>query len=81
MEKAKEFLESLVKSLVDNPSMVTVESRTDEMGVLLTLHVAKEDMGQVIGRLGETAKCLRTLVRIVGVKQGARVTLKIAEPA
>src|SRR3989338_4825186 len=74
------FLEYVVKSLVDNPDDVKVDRKVDEMGVLLTLKVNPANMGQVIGRSGNTAKALRTLLRVVGMKHNARVTLKIEEP-
>ena len=74
------FLEYVVKSLVDNPDDVKVARKVDEMGVLLTLKVNPANMGQVIGRSGNTAKALRTLLRVVGMKHNARVTLKIEEP-
>src|SRR6185436_15292504 len=76
----KEFLEYLVKALVDNPADVKVERKVDEMGVLLSLTVNPADMGQIIGREGSTAKAIRNLVRIVGLKNHARVNLKIEEP-
>lgn len=76
----QEFLEYLVKSLVDNPDKVEVNRKVDEMGVLLTLKVAPEDMGKIIGRSGNTAKAIRSLLRIVGIKNNARVNLKIEEP-
>ncbi len=76
----KDFLEFLVKSLVDHPDDVRVERKVDEMGVLLTLRVNSMDMGQVVGRQGATAKAIRSLLRIVGVKNNARVNLKIEEP-
>ena len=76
----QEFLEYLVKSIVDHPDEVKVDRKVDEMGVLLTLKVHQQDMGQVVGRQGSTAKSIRTLLRIVGVKNNARVNLKIEEP-
>ena len=76
----KEFLEYIVKELVDHPGDVKVERKVDEMGVLLSLKVNPEDMGQIIGREGSTAKAIRNLVRIVGLKNHARVNLKIEEP-
>jgi len=76
----QEFLEYLVKSLVDHPDDVKVDRKVDEMGVLLSLHVNAQDMGQVVGRQGATAKAIRSLLRIVGVKNNARVNLKIEEP-
>jgi predicted RNA-binding protein YlqC (UPF0109 family) len=79
-EKEKDFLEYIVKTIVDNPSAVKVERRVDEMGVLLTLKVDRADMGKVIGKDGNTAKAIRTLLRVVGIKNNARVNLKIEEP-
>ena len=79
-ENDKEFLEYVVKELVDNPGDVKVERKVDEMGVLLSLTVNPADMGQIIGREGSTAKAIRNLVRIVGLKNHARVNLKIEEP-
>ena len=76
----QEFLEFLVKSIVDHPEEVIVDRKVDEMGVLLTLKVNSQDMGQVVGRQGSTAKAIRSLLRIVGVKNNARVNLKIDEP-
>jgi predicted RNA-binding protein YlqC (UPF0109 family) len=80
MEQDQEFLEYVVKGLVDNPDAVKVDRAVDEMGVLLTLDVAAEDMGKIIGRSGNTAKAIRTLLRVVGMKNNSRVNLKINEP-
>ncbi len=76
----KEFLELLVKELVENPNDVKIDRSVDEMGVLLTLSVNPVDMGKIIGRSGNTAKAIRTLLRVVGMKHNARVNLKINEP-
>lgn len=76
----QQFLESLVKALVDNPDSVHTNRTVDEMGVLLTLDVHADDMGKIIGRSGNTAKAIRTLLRVVGMKHDARVNLKINEP-
>lgn len=78
--KDQEFVEYVVKSIVDNPDDVSTERTVDEMGVLLTLKVNPEDMGNVIGRSGQTARALRTLLRVVGAKNNSRVNLKIYEP-
>ena len=78
--KDQEFVEYVVKALVDNADKVKVERRVDEMGVLITLDVDAADMGKIIGRDGATAKALRTLLRVVGMKNNARVNLKINEP-
>ncbi len=79
-EKDKELLEFIVKTLVDHPDDVKIERKIDEMGVLLSLKVNPEDMGQLIGRAGSTARAIRSLIRIVGLKNHARVNLKIEEP-
>jgi predicted RNA-binding protein YlqC (UPF0109 family) len=76
-----EFLTFVVKTLVDNPEEVSVKREIDELGVLLTLDVNPTDMGKVIGKDGNTAKALRTLLRVVGMKNNARVNLKINEPS
>lgn len=80
MENDQQFVEFVVKALVDHPDDVKTERVVDEMGVLITLHLNAEDMGQVIGRMGQTAKAIRTLLRVVGAKHKARVNLKIYEP-
>lgn len=80
MERDQEFLEYAVKALVDNPDAVKSERVIDQMGVLLTLTVAPEDMGKIIGKSGKTAEALRILLRVVGMKHNARVNLKINEP-
>ena len=80
MHKDQEFLEYVVKSLVDTPEDVKVDRKVDEMGVLMTLEVNPVDMGKIIGRQGNTAKAIRTLLRVVGMKFNARVNLKINEP-
>ncbi len=80
MEKDQEFLEFVVKGLVDHPEDVKINRTVDEMGVLLMLDINAEDMGKVIGRSGNTAKAIRTLLRVVGMKNNARVNLKINEP-
>ena len=76
----QQFVEYVVKSLVDNPDKVRTTRTVDEMGVLITLDVDPADMGQVIGRSGQTAKSIRTLLKTVGAKNGARVNMKINEP-
>src|SRR6185312_13119520 len=80
MERDQQFLEYVIKALVDNPNDVKINRTVDEMGVLLTLSVNKDDMGKVIGRSGQTAKAIRTVLRVVGMKNDARVNLKIEEP-
>lgn len=76
-----QFLEYVVKALVDHPDDVKIKRTVDEMGVLMTLDVNPEDMGKIIGRSGNTAKAIRILLRVVGMKNNARVNLKINEPS
>jgi len=76
----QDFLEFIIKALVDHSDDVKIDRKVDEMGVLLSLKVNPEDMGQIIGREGATARSIRSLVRIVGLKNHARVNLKIEEP-
>ncbi|MFH1789537.1 MAG: KH domain-containing protein [bacterium] len=76
-----DFLVSMVKSIVSYPDDVKADRTVDERGVLITLDVNPADMGSVIGRSGQTARAIRTLLRVVGAKNNARVNLKINEPA
>ncbi len=76
----QEFVETVVRSIVGHPDDVRTERTIDERGVLITLHINQEDMGYVIGRQGQTARSIRTLLKIVGAKSNARVNLKIFEP-
>ena len=80
MEQDQQFVDDVVKAIVNNPDDVRTERTVDERGVLISLHVNPEDMGYVIGRSGQTARSIRTLLKIVGAKNNARVTLKIIEP-
>lgn len=75
----QQFVEYIVKNLVENPDSVNVERIIDEKGVLLTLTVSDEDLGRIIGRRGATAQSLRNLLRALGVKNDARYNLKIVE--
>jgi uncharacterized protein len=79
-ERDQEFVEYLAKQLVEKPEDVKVKRSVDEMGVLLELTVDKDDMGVIIGKEGKTAKAIRTLLRVLGAKNDARVNLKIVEP-
>ncbi len=73
----QQFVEYIVKTLVNNPEKVSVERTIDEKGVLLELNVDPEDVGRVIGRRGATAQSIRTLLRALGTKNDARYNLKI----
>src|SRR3989344_3683491 len=81
MEADQQFIEMLVRAIVNNPEDVKTNRTIDERGVLITLDVNPTDMGYVIGREGQTARSMRTLLKIVGAKHNARVNLKINEPA
>ena len=76
----QEYVEYVVKGIVGHPDDVKTERTIDERGVLITLHINPEDMGYVIGRQGQTARSIRTLLKIVGAKNNARVNLKVYEP-
>ncbi|HBK33621.1 TPA: RNA-binding protein [Candidatus Uhrbacteria bacterium] len=76
----QEFVEYIVRAIVNHPDDVRTERIVDERGVLITLFINQEDMGYVIGRQGQTARAVRTLLKIVGAKKNARVNLKIYEP-
>lgn len=74
------FVEQIVKQIVEKPEEVVIERTVDEMGVLITLKVSKDDMGKIIGKGGQTAKAIRVLLRVIGSKNNSRVNLKIVEP-
>ncbi|HLD17526.1 MAG TPA: KH domain-containing protein [Patescibacteria group bacterium] len=74
------FVEFVVRHLVNHPDDVRTERTVDERGVLITLFINQDDLRYVIGRQGQTARALRTLLKIVGAKRNARVNLKIYEP-
>jgi len=76
----QEFVESIVKAIVENPNDVSTSRSVDERGVLIELTVNPADMGKIIGKEGKTAKSIRTLLRVFGAKSNARVNLKIVEP-
>ena len=80
METDQAFLEYVVKQIVTSPDKVEVTRTIDDLGVLITLKVDKEDMGRIIGKEGQTAKALRTLLRVIGSRNNLRVNMKILEP-
>ena len=80
IDRDKDFVEMIIKEIVNKPEAVKVVRTVDELGVLLSVKVDPEDMGLLIGRAGSTAKAIRTLARIVGMRNNARVNLKIEEP-
>ena len=78
-ELDQQFIEYVVKNLVDHPDDVKIERSIDDRGVLLELTVNEEDMGRIIGKAGSTAKAIRTLLRVVGAKTDERLNLKIVD--
>lgn len=77
---ARDFIEFVVKQIVDHPEEVEVVQTVDNLGVLITLKVGRADMGKIIGKAGQTAKALRVLLRMMGSQRDARYNLKIIEP-
>ena len=77
--QASEFLSFVIDSLVECKNEVTIEEKHDDLGTLLTLKVAKSDMGTIIGKEGRTISAIRTVLRVYGSKHDERVNLKIIE--
>ena len=80
MENPNTYLEAIIKPLMSQPEAVKIENKIDELGTLLTVTVAKEDMGKIIGKAGETAKAIRRLIHQWGMTNQARIAIKISEP-
>ena len=76
-----QFIEFIIKNIVDEPDKVVITRQTDDMGILIILKVAKNDMSKIIGKNGQTVKAIRILLHIIGSKEQNRVNLKIEEPA
>lgn len=81
MEFDQQFVEFIVKALVNKPEEVTSERKVDEQGVLITVHTSPEDTGYVIGKSGKTAVAIRTLLATIGAKANMRVSFRIDAPA
>jgi uncharacterized protein len=75
----RELVAYLARALVSNPEAVEVEEYEEAGELVIELHVAKEDLGRVIGREGKVANALRTIARAAGTDDGRRVTVEIAE--
>lgn len=80
METDQQFVEAIIKGIVSNPDAVKVDRTVDERGVLLSVNVDQTDIGYVIGKKGQTVNAIRTLAKVIGAKNNARVNLKIIEP-
>lgn len=77
----KEFLEYIAKGLVDDPDAVWVETEDEDDETILTLGVARDDMGRVIGRDGRIANAIRSLLRVMATRDGRHVELEIVSDA
>lgn len=77
---AEQYLHAILEYLVKYPEDLKIVKTEDQIGTLLTVSCNREDMGVIIGKTGETARSIRNLVRIVGVRNGIRVSVKINEP-
>ena len=75
-----DFLKYILESIVEDHGDLQIESKIDDLGVLLTVRVSDRDMGKLIGKGGQTIKALRTLLRIIGGNESQRINLKILEP-
>ncbi|MGE5459805.1 MAG: KH domain-containing protein [Solirubrobacterales bacterium] len=75
----KEILEFVVREIVDDPDAVQVTESHDDRGTLLSLHVAPDDMGKVIGRGGRTARALRAVIRAAGTRSGEHASVEIVD--
>ena len=74
---ARELVEYIAKSLVDDPAAVQVDVQEDQEGTVIELHVAEDDMGKVIGRNGSVAKAMRTLLKVMSAREGESISLEI----
>ena len=74
------FIEAVLSMLVEDKDQLVVESKVDDLGILITVKVSERDMGKLIGKGGQTIKSLRTLLRVVGGTANQRVNLKVLEP-
>ena len=79
MEREVEFLQFLVENLVEHKDDIVIERKEDELGVLLTLKVNKEDMGIIIGKNGNIVAAIRSILKIIGSKVQKRVNLKVLD--
>lgn len=75
-----EFVQAVLSMLVEDKDQLVVDSKADDLGILITVKVSERDMGKLIGKGGQTIKSLRTLLRVVGGTANQRVNLKVLEP-
>lgn len=77
---SEEYLTQILTGFVDFPEEIRIDRSTDDMGILLSLHVSPKDMGKVIGKEGATAKAIRHIMRNIAFKNGEKVAIKVIEP-
>lgn len=79
-DNSLDFVRYVIANLVENPDDIIIEKSIDELGILITLKLNKEDMGRIIGKNGQTIKSIRTLLRVIAKKENQKINLKIIEP-
>ncbi len=80
MNKEAKFLDYILREIVDNPDGLRIEQTEDKKGVVLTVHVAQEDMGKIIGRSGKMGQAIRAIMHAYGGKNQARIGVIIHDP-
>lgn len=80
MSSSESYLRAILEGLIDDLGALQIVRTTDEMGILLSVSVARSDMGKVIGREGSTAKAIRSLMNSHGFKMREKVSVKVLEP-
>ena len=80
IKTAHDFVKHVLEEICENKAAILVESQKDDLGILITITVAEEDMGKLIGKQGQTISALRTLARIIGARENERINLKVLEP-
>jgi len=77
---AEVFLEYILHNILEDTESLNIKKTIDELGTLFEITVSASDMGRIIGKSGQTIQSLRTLLRMMGAKNGERVNLKVLEP-
>jgi hypothetical protein len=80
MEKDQQFLESMLREIVEHPNEAEVKREVDDLGILLTIKVNKSDMGLVIGKRGINANAIKLIMKLIGYRNNNHISIKIEEP-